>query len=428
MQRFDVFISHASEDKAEVARPLATLLIRAGLRVWLDEFELRLGDSLRRKIDEGLGNSKFGVVVLSPSFFSKEWPQKELDALVSREQGYGKVILPVWHNIESNDIGKFSPLLADRLATKTKSGLAAVANEILKAVGSVNAPEKSEELRSDVPDLSTYLIRFLDHIQYVADAGSNVTGIPTGLYDLDRMLGGLQPGELYVVAARPSVGTTTLALTVASHVAVQELLPVVYFSLHNRGQEVMNRLIASVGRIDRSRLAAGFLTDEEWPRLTEAVEKLRDVALFIDESTELDIETLLARAEGKSSDLKLGLVVIDKFELLRRDFDEKKQVIARIAAWARRSGTPVLLTMTAAPTAEQRVDKRPMLSDLESSEQIRMHAAATVLLYRDELYHRDSIEAGVVEAIVAHQRDGPTGTVKLIYLRDIGRLESAALE
>jgi len=120
-QKFDVFISHASEDKKEVAKPLAELLIEKGVNVWLDDFELTIGDSLRRKIDHGLSNSRYGIVILSESFFKKEWPQKELDGLVAKELEGEKVILPIWHKVSKNEVLKFSPILADRKAMNTSS-------------------------------------------------------------------------------------------------------------------------------------------------------------------------------------------------------------------------------------------------------------------------------------------------------------------
>ena len=133
--KHDVFISHATEDKADVASPLAKALTEQGLKVWIDEFELHIGDSLRRSIDKGLEEARFGVVILSPNFLKKEWPKKELDALIARETGAGSpVILPVWHNISLQDVVRFSPLLADRLAVSTAQGTSAVAKAIAEAV------------------------------------------------------------------------------------------------------------------------------------------------------------------------------------------------------------------------------------------------------------------------------------------------------
>ncbi len=130
---WDAFISHASEDKEEVVLPLYQILSKNGMKVWVDKHEILLGDSLRRKLDEGLAKSRFGIVVLSERFLRKEWTKKELDALVSREDGKEKVILPVWHKIEKPQIAKYSPLLSDKIATLTKNGLEAVAEDILKA-------------------------------------------------------------------------------------------------------------------------------------------------------------------------------------------------------------------------------------------------------------------------------------------------------
>lgn len=142
---YDVFISHASEDKDAVARPLAELLQSRGLRVWLDEMEIKLGDSLRRSIDRGLANSRYGLVILSPHFLSKEWPQKELDGLVAREDGNQKVILPVWHNVCRADIVSYSAPLADKLAAPTSKGLTYVVDAVVRAV---ETPDLSAPIES----------------------------------------------------------------------------------------------------------------------------------------------------------------------------------------------------------------------------------------------------------------------------------------
>jgi len=153
---YDVFLSHASEDKAEVVVPLAEALAARGVRVWFDQQQLTLGDSLSRKIDEGLGRSRFGAVVLSPSFFAKEWPQRELDGLVARETALGvKVILPIWHEIGRDEILNFSPTLAGKLAARTTDGLIAVADQIVEALGGpVEAGQVVTEpaAESDGPD------------------------------------------------------------------------------------------------------------------------------------------------------------------------------------------------------------------------------------------------------------------------------------
>lgn len=131
---WDAFISHASEDKDLVVRPLTTILVQGRLRVWYDEFALSVGDSLRRSIDHGLANSRFGVVILSQRFFEKQWPQQELDGLISRESSTSRVVLPVWHNISRDDVAKYSPILADRIAVSTSQGLDVVAQHLLSVI------------------------------------------------------------------------------------------------------------------------------------------------------------------------------------------------------------------------------------------------------------------------------------------------------
>ena len=133
-KKWDLFISHASEDKAEIVQPLVVELQKLGIKVWYDEFTLKLGDSLRRRIDEGLAGSRYGVVVLSHSFFSKEWPQMELDGLVSREVNGEKVILPIWHNINRDQVAKYSPILAGRLSISTSKGIPSICEEIIKVL------------------------------------------------------------------------------------------------------------------------------------------------------------------------------------------------------------------------------------------------------------------------------------------------------
>lgn len=133
-KQYDVFISHASEDKTEVVKPLANYLKKRGLKIWLDDFELTIGDSISKSIDRGLAESRFGVVILSHNFFTKKWPKRELEGLIARETEKAKIILPIWHNVNFDDVVKFSPILADKLAVATTSGINNVARKILKAV------------------------------------------------------------------------------------------------------------------------------------------------------------------------------------------------------------------------------------------------------------------------------------------------------
>jgi hypothetical protein len=179
---YDVFISHASEDKEAVARPLAAHLVSLGLRVWLDEFELTLGDNLRRKIDHGLSRSKYGLVILSPEFLLKEWPNKELDGLVAREEGRDKVVLPIWHNVSAADILKFSPLLAGRVAVSTSQGLAHVASRVFDAV---RRDEFTVNPQTSVKETEADLLRRLRSQMLISKSASDLR---SGLYEMEAYL------------------------------------------------------------------------------------------------------------------------------------------------------------------------------------------------------------------------------------------------
>jgi len=181
--KYDVFISHASEDKDDVARPLAAHLESFGLRVWFDECQLTLGDSMRRNIDQGLIESRFGVVILSTAFFAKEWPNKELDGLVAREDGRGKVILPVWHKVTASDIGRFSPILADKMAISTDRGLAVVANSILHAVN--DSEDHANPVQVSAANHQGEVLSRLRTQMLMADSS---WGLRQAVYELDEHL------------------------------------------------------------------------------------------------------------------------------------------------------------------------------------------------------------------------------------------------
>lgn len=430
----DVFISHASEDKLEVARPLAALLIQLGLKVWLDEAELLLGDSLRRKIEHGLSTCRFGVVILSKSFFSKEWPQKELDALVAREDRNEKVILPVWHEVTSNDVRRHSLLLADRLGIGTDRGLVVVAGEIAKAVRPpvTSEPaqvEATQTDRSHPKPIDQLIVEWIDRVNEMHESGAEVSGLRTGFPDLDLLLGGFAPGQLYVVAARPSVGCTTLAINFIRHVAVAEGLPAVYFSLHSQSHEIITRLIAAHGRIDRWHLASARLNDQEWAGLSEAVTQVHAAPMYVDDTSPLSLSDINSRAEAvRQRAGAVGLVVVDSLDLVRDAENRPVEAgeLQQLASVARRINCAMLVLCSVDRKVDIRVDKRPFVADLGRAAALEQIAAAVFLLYRDDYYNPHSSEAGTIDLIVARNRGGMTGTIRLAYSKETGRMDSLA--
>lgn len=435
--KYDVFISHASEDKLSVVRPLASLLVQAGVKVWLDEAELTIGDSLRRKIDEGLSNSSYGVVVLSKSFFSKEWPKKELDALVALEDGRMKKILPIYHEITQGDVKKYSPLLADKLAENTSKGLQAVAQAILGALGkktkysdssgSLNAEASNTRRPRRIDEL---IVGFLDRVTEQADNEIEIQGLRTGFIDLDRILGGLASGQLHVIASRPSMGATSLAVNIAEHVALSEGLPVLFFSLQSRADEMVNRLIASAGRIDRTHLSAGALSDEEWGRLSEAAEKVYGANIYIDDSPKPSILEIVKKID-ETSELfggTLGAIFIDRLELIAggQSSQTQDEILSQLRVAARKASCPIVLLTGVKRDVESRTDRRPHPKDAIGSDAIELHANTLIHIFRDEYYNRESRTPGIAELIVSINRGRPVGVIYLAFIRGNGRFENLA--
>ena len=259
--------------------------------------------------------------------------------------------------------------------------------------------------------------------------------MPTGFIDLDRMTSGLQAGDLVVLAARPSMGKTAFAINIAEHVALNEGLPVAVFSMEMGASQLAVRIVGSIGRINQSHLRTGKLTDDEWPRLTEAIEKLRNVSLHIDETPGLTPSELRANARRLSRQCgKLGLIVVDYLQLMSgssSDGDNRATELGEISRGlkmlAKELQCPVIALSQLNRSVETRTDKRPMMSDLRESGAIEQDADIIMFIYRDEYYTKDACkEPGVAEIIIGKQRNGPTGVVKLTFLNTLTRFESIA--
>lgn len=435
---FDVFISHASEDKDGLVRPLAAQLEKRGLRVWFDETEIKLGDSLRRSIDYGLSKSRFGLVVLSPDFLRKEWPQKELDGLVAREDGSAKVILPIWHNVTQADIASYSPPLADKLAAPTSKGIAYVVEQVVRAVGfNGTSTRRFEEDHGDAQypshDFQDLMIQMLDRVQELAESGpQRVIGVPTGFFDLDLFTAGFQPASLTIVAGRKSSGKTAFALSAADHVACGEGLPVVIFCPNSSATSVTNRMICASGGIDPHHLRVGSLLDAEWQGLSEVVERFRIAALHIHDAHDLSFEDIQAECRRL---LKLrgalGLVIVDSLQDLSqetRQGSDLGSICRQLKSLAREIRSPILVLTNLGRRQESRLDPRPTLEDLEEHGEIERYADLVLLLYRDVQRRTESGDAEVAELIVAKQSEGsPTGTVRLNFRSSVGRFENLSL-
>ena len=298
-----------------------------------------------------------------------------------------------------------------------------------------NIGEEGSRMKQGFQSMDTLVVELLDRVQEMADNPNDITGVPTGFYDLDRMTSGLQPGDMVVLAARPSMGKTAFAINIAEHVALNEGLPVAVFSMEMGASQLAVRVVGSIGRVDQGHLRTGKLTDEEWPRLTEAIEKLRTVSLHIDETPGLTPSELRANARRLARQCgKLGLIVVDYLQLMSGSggsggdnrATELGEISRGLKMLAKELQCPVIALSQLNRSVEQRTDKRPMMSDLRESGAIEQDADVIMFIYRDDYYNKESKEPGVAEVIIGKQRNGPTGTVKLAFLKPLTKFESLA--
>lgn len=295
--------------------------------------------------------------------------------------------------------------------------------------------EEGSRMRQGFQSMDKLVLQLLDRVEEMSLNPNDITGVPTGFFDLDRMTSGMQAGDLIVLAARPSMGKTALAINIAEHVALKEDLPVAVFSMEMGASQLAIRIVGSIGRIDQGRLRTGKLIDDEWPRLSEAIEKLKTVSLSIDETPGLTTSELRASARRLARSCgKLGLVVVDYLQLMsgssagdgENRATELGEISRGLKMLAKELQCPVIALSQLNRGVEQRTDKRPMMSDLRESGAIEQDADVIMFIYRDDYYNKDSKEPGVAEIIIAKQRNGPTGTVKLTFLKPITKFESYA--
>ncbi|MEI7976599.1 MAG: replicative DNA helicase [Betaproteobacteria bacterium] len=298
-----------------------------------------------------------------------------------------------------------------------------------------NIGEEGSRMKQGFQSMETLVVNLMDRVQEMADNPNDITGVPTGFYDLDRMTSGLQAGDLVVLAARPSMGKTAFAINIAEHVALNEGLPVAVFSMEMGAAQLAVRVVGSIGRIDQGHLRTGKLTDEEWPRLTDAIERLRTVSLHIDETAGLTSSELRANARRLARRCgKLGLIVVDYLQLMtgssggdgENRATELGEISRGLKMLAKELQCPVIALSQLNRGVEQRTDKRPMMSDLRESGAIEQDADIIMFIYRDDYYNKDSKDPGVAEIIIGKQRNGPTGAVRLTFLKPLTRFESLA--
>lgn len=257
-----------------------------------------------------------------------------------------------------------------------------------------------------------------------------VTGLPTGFTDLDDLTAGFHPGDLVVVAGRPSMGKTAFSLCVAQHIGVHRSEPVGIFSLEMSREQLVLRMLCSEAWIDGNKLRSGYLSHEDWPRLTAAAGRLTESPIYIDDTAALSILEMRAKARRLKAERGLSLMIVDYLQLAhgRGEEHSREQEISSISrslkALAKELSIPIIAISQLSRAVESRVDKRPMLSDLRESGAIEQDADVVIFLYRDEVYNERSEEKGVAEVLVRKQRNGPVGNVRLKFFDKYTRFEN----
>ncbi|HEX3291959.1 MAG TPA: replicative DNA helicase [Gaiella sp.] len=291
-----------------------------------------------------------------------------------------------------------------------------------------------ERVRGDFAHIGPLLTESFERITKLYEAGADVTGVPSGFRELDRLTSGFQPGNLVILAARPSMGKSALGLCIAANLGVRSQTPVALFTLEMSKAEVTQRLMCSEAKVESERVRSGKLTQEDWPRLTAACDKLMKAPIYVDDTGSITMMELRSKARRlKAREPGLGLIVVDYLQLMtsggtaENRVQEVSQISRNLKVLARDLDVPILALSQLSRAVEQRHDKRPILSDLRESGSIEQDADLVFFVYRDEYYNgEESDQQGLAELILAKHRNGPTDSVKLSFLRRYAKFADLA--
>src|SRR2546423_7813702 len=290
-----------------------------------------------------------------------------------------------------------------------------------------------ERVTTEFSHIETLLKEGFERITALYEAGSELTGVPSGFRDLDKLTAGFQPGNLIIVAARPSMGKSAFALCMAANLALKSSVPVALFTLEMSKSEVTQRLMCSEAKVESNRLRTGKLLPDDWPRLTAACDKLAKAPIYVDDSASVTMTDVRSKSRRlKSREPNLGLIVVDYLQLMTNGgtaenrVQEVSQISRQLKILARDLDVPIVALSQLSRAVEQRHDKRPILSDLRESGSIEQDADLVVFIYRDEYYNDESDQQGVAEVILAKHRNGPTDGIKLSFLKRYAKFADLA--
>lgn len=278
-----------------------------------------------------------------------------------------------------------------------------------------------------IVSLKNILIEAFEQIEKLYESHGAVTGVPTGFSDLDRFTAGLQPSDLIILAARPSMGKTTFALNIAENAAAHLQIPVAVFSLEMSKEQLAMKLLCAEAGVDNQRIRTGNLAEEDWPRLSHALGRLSEAKMFIDDSPNVSALEIRAKARRIQAEYGLGLIVIDYLQLMqgRGRTESRQQEVSEISrslkALARELSVPVLALSQLSRAVEMRQNKRPSLADLRESGSLEQDADLVCFLYREDYYEPETEKKGITELIIAKHRNGPIGTIDLLFQKEFSK-------
>lgn len=294
----------------------------------------------------------------------------------------------------------------------------------------LNISDQGARRRGGFEPLSSLLTKTVDRIDELYRSDNAFTGIPTGYTDLDNMTLGLQPADLVILAGRPSMGKTSLAMNIAENAAIGQKKKVGLFSLEMPSEQIAMRMLASLGRINSGKVRSGKLDDEDWPRLTSAMTLLAEAPIFVDDTPAISVMELRSRARRLQREHGLDMIIIDYLQLMQgpegneNRATEISNITRGLKAMAKELNIPVVALSQLNRSLEQRPDKRPIMSDLRESGAIEQDADVIFFIYRDEVYNEDSLDKGIAEVIIGKQRNGPVGKVRLTFLGQYTKFEN----
>lgn len=425
-----IFYSYSHKDeslKEQLETHLSLLRRRGYINTWHDRCTSP-GKEWEAIIDSHLDDADIILLLVSPDFMASDYCYgKELTRAMERHERKEYSVIPVI--LRPVDWGE-APFARLQALPKDGKPVTAWSNQdeawldveraIKKAIADIQEVKHRSVATTGLTQVREVIVgelRRLENVYSEASADRRpCTGISTGIIDLDTLLDGIHSSELVVVAARPSMGKTDFVANIAAKVAVERNQAVAFFSLQMTAEQVLRRVISATGEVSSQLMLRGYLGERDFPKLVMAVGKLVDAPLYLDESPRLSIRDIVARAKSLKMQEKIALVVIDSLQqLLVPSVSDCNEGAVALKALAKELQIPVVVTSNVVREVEKRKDKRPLVADLGDWESMEHEADVLLFLYREEVYYPDTPDAGMVEILVAKNRNGPTGIVRAIY-------------